>query len=331
MLRRHSGQAGFTLVELLVVIAIIGILIGLLLPAVQNAREAARSIQCANNLKQIGLAMHNYHTSFKTFPINWGGDSTTELSARGQTWLTMLLPRLEMNSLYDAIDTDATIQDNLDAATRPVSAYRCPSDNSDEIMAMRLNSGNTPIAVTNYKSVAGMNWMINPFPNSVMNPWSDRGRNAGIDSMSEGVLDKGNGLICRGYGEHRERLPNGSMATLPGAAITTKMRDITDGTSHTFAVGEVVPNYCEWTGWYWFNGSTATCGIPLNYRESSASRESLASDYQKSWGFHSQHREGANFALCDASVKYVNNNISEQTYRGMATINAGEILEDEPE
>jgi len=322
MKTKQSCRRGFTLIELLVVIAIIGILIALLLPAVQAAREAARSAQCSNNLKQIGLAMHNYHASFKMFPINWGADSTSALSARGQSWLTMILPRLEMTSLYDSIDPKGTINNNLAALSREVAAYRCPSDNSEGVMPMYLNNYGTPVAVTNYKSVAGMNWMINPFPGSSMNPWSERGRFAGVNELSEDVLNKGNGVICRGYG---------GTTMNPGAAVPTRIRDITDGTSHTFAVGEAVPRYCDWTSWYWWNGGWATCGIPLNFRPTSSTPEQISDDYQRSFGFHSKHQGGGHFALCDGSVKFVSDNIDEATYRGMATISGGEILDNEPE
>ncbi len=95
---RVSRAKGFTLVELLVVVAIIGILISLLLPAVQAAREAARRSQCANNLKQIGIGLHNYHDTFKKFPYGWGN--------RGTGWSLHILPFIELGNISDTIDSD---------------------------------------------------------------------------------------------------------------------------------------------------------------------------------------------------------------------------------
>ncbi|MDY0169124.1 MAG: DUF1559 domain-containing protein [Thermoguttaceae bacterium] len=126
--KTENPQCGFTLVELLVVIAIIGILIALLLPAVQAAREAARRLQCTNNLKQVGLAMHTYHDSMRSFPIG------SPRTADGFSWLISILPFLEQKALYDELastggvvppPTEGTVIMTL------LSVYRCPSDSGD--------------------------------------------------------------------------------------------------------------------------------------------------------------------------------------------------------
>jgi prepilin-type N-terminal cleavage/methylation domain-containing protein/prepilin-type processing-associated H-X9-DG protein len=116
--RKHRG---FTLIELLVVIAIIAILIALLLPAVQQAREAARRTECKNNLKQLGLAIHNYHDSFNTIPPGW-------ISSNGYSWQIFLLPGVEQNNLYNALNflTTFTTADTNLASILP--AFRCASD-----------------------------------------------------------------------------------------------------------------------------------------------------------------------------------------------------------
>ncbi|MDY0170113.1 MAG: DUF1559 domain-containing protein [Thermoguttaceae bacterium] len=135
-------ESGFTLVELLVVIAIIGILIALLLPAVQAAREAARRMQCTNNLKQIGLAMHTYHDSLRIFPPG------CVLSSRGHTWYTFVLPFMEQRALYDALaPRGQTIPASASAGESPLktqlSMFRCPSDSGD---AVNKWYGNYPTA-----------------------------------------------------------------------------------------------------------------------------------------------------------------------------------------
>ena len=117
-------KRGFTLVELLVVIAIIGILIALLLPAVQAAREAARRTQCTNNLKQFGLGMHNYHDTYKTFP--YGHDNT----GRRVTWFPLILPFIEQQALHDEFDwvANSWFGAQAPACNRDVPGARCPSD-----------------------------------------------------------------------------------------------------------------------------------------------------------------------------------------------------------
>ena len=132
---RSKRLSGFTLVELLVVIAIIGILVGLLLPAVQAAREAARRMQCSNNLKQIGLGMHNHHDAYKYFPIGQQGPTFWNLGPR-TTWNVSLLPYIEQNNLYTSYNLTAGFRGpnyttlNKNFFLTVVPTYRCPSDNA---------------------------------------------------------------------------------------------------------------------------------------------------------------------------------------------------------
>ncbi len=143
MRHAETGKAGgFTLVELLVVIAIIGILIALLLPAVQAAREAARRMQCTNNLKQIALAMHTYHDALRIFPPGSISDP------RGHTWYTFVLPFMEQRALYDAVDPrgqliPASAPSGDNPLKTQVSMFRCPSDSGD---AVNKWYGNYPTA-----------------------------------------------------------------------------------------------------------------------------------------------------------------------------------------
>ncbi len=168
--RRNSRRRGFTLVELLVVIAIIGILVGLLLPAVQAAREAARRMQCSNNMKQLALALHNYESANKKFPCGFSDNFNTVVVGRdgGWAWASGVLPYIEQSALYGTLDTrfapygtvgtvsDAAGKNNLATAT-VLSAFRCPSDLAPPTAAINAASpgGTAAISVTIYCGVLG--------------------------------------------------------------------------------------------------------------------------------------------------------------------------------
>lgn len=154
-------RAGFTLIELLVVIAIIGVLVGLLLPAVQQAREAARRISCGNNVKQLGLALHNYHDKGDVFPPAairryFRTTSTNEWSTNMLSWMALILPYMEASTIYDKLDfdiesglsgTDATNYNRV-ARKLPINGFRCPSD-------PRRQSRDTNYEPTNYVACLG--------------------------------------------------------------------------------------------------------------------------------------------------------------------------------
>lgn len=167
---RQIRRPGFTLVELLVVIAIIGILVGLLLPAVQAAREAARRMNCQSNIRQIGLALHNYHDTYRRFPPQaiWGAGEPPFSTPYHHTWLVMILPFLEQSALYDAIDPRFPIWGQLIAPGRPVTGervatLRCPSDGG------RFDTRDTHgMAITNYSAAEGFHW----WESAIMGNWA---------------------------------------------------------------------------------------------------------------------------------------------------------------
>jgi prepilin-type processing-associated H-X9-DG protein len=152
-------------------------------------------------------------------------------------------------------------------------------------------------------------------------------------------LDHGNGAICRGaqvtisvaeLGSYESSYGETQAKTI-GPPVTCNA-DIRDGTSKTFLVGEAVPAWCLWSAWFWFDGSTATCGLPLNYRIVGSTPESNAGNWQVSYGFMSRHKSGANFAYCDGSVSFVNEMICQDpagllVYQALATISGGESVE----
>jgi prepilin-type N-terminal cleavage/methylation domain-containing protein/prepilin-type processing-associated H-X9-DG protein len=319
--RRHAaGHAeGFTLVELLVVIAIIGVLVGLLLPAVQAAREAARRSSCQSNLKQLGLALHNYESARKTFPTTLGKETTApagggppyDLNNRGRSWIVQILPFIERADLSDRMVPDQPLSTpaNLDVCGTAIKTLMCPSDTNNGTMNDRANLGNHPTSgrawgITNYKAVAGGNW-----------GWGDH---TGV-SMPVGRwpndangIDRGNGVICRNSDNQ------------PGNI--TKLSDITDGTAKTFAIGEAVPEWSNHTTWFFFNHSTGGCGVPLNYRVGLVDLYANRGDWGRNYSFFSRHPGGGMFTMADGSTAFITDSIDLTLYRRLATIAGGEAV-----
>ncbi len=199
MSKRRFGKSGFTLVELLVVIAIIGILVALLLPAVQAAREAARRMSCSNNMKQIGLAMQNYHDTYKTFPPDaiYGIPTTTPQRAYWHTWCTAILPFMEQMPLYDSVDFKLRAWGQKIVST-PVANFLCPSDDGYGRDPAQTHN----IAVTHYVANGGWHW------------WRDA------------AVPNGNLVAGADY-----------QGVFSGGQCTN-MAKITDGTSNTIVVAE---------------------------------------------------------------------------------------------
>ena len=298
MSRRHvalgvRGRSAFTLVELLVVIAIIGILIALLLPAVQAAREAARRMQCTNNLKQIGLALHNYHDTFKCFPpgvIAFREDSTNVRAWDSWGWAAFILPYVEQKPLYDALDinswesrlsewTDGTPPGGKDIQllSTPIDSFLCPSGKSEPVNPdRRFTSSVQAPSTSNYVGCAGVVEQANLYENT--------------------------GVLFQEWN------------------IAIAFRDILDGTGSVFAVGERGQR-CHAGTWVgcdnpreWDNqdnkdngGDMADClalgSIKLNKVISDGSLNSCRA------GFASEHPGGANFVMCDGSVQFVTDQV----------------------
>jgi prepilin-type N-terminal cleavage/methylation domain-containing protein/prepilin-type processing-associated H-X9-DG protein len=337
-----TSRRGFTLVELLVVIAIIGVLVGLLLPAVQAAREAARRMSCSNNLKQLGLACHNYADTHGKLPLNraWNGSFADVPPANAHTisWLTGVLPYIEQQALFDSVDfnyestndprngtppTDVNVFNNPNepsnafVARTIVPGYRCPSDGvSTDRMTGRANrNGGREIAVNNYKGVCGSNWAWGNFPVR----GGSLGLGRGADASGNG-LDRGNGIFIRSLNYDQGQ---------------TKFAQIRDGLSNTLMVGEAIPAYCthSHSHWFWFNGSTATCAVPMNVRaqcQSTGDRNAdliaCRGDWPNNYSFMSLHPGGGNFALADGSVRFISESIDLVTYRRAGNMMDGQTV-----
>ncbi|QEG42057.1 DUF1559 domain-containing protein [Roseimaritima ulvae] len=214
LVAKSSTRRGFTLVELLVVIAIIGVLVGLLLPAVQAAREAARRMSCSNNLKQVGLALHNYHDTHGTFPFG----SRERAGTFGPSWWAGLLPYVEQNALFDSLDLGLAHggwSANSGVLTgQPVPAMVCPSFPGE-------TAG----------GYYGSNWDSKSTYSGI----------AGAAEFNSPLYTEGRVGLCCDCCTHTGPQNDGLIAA-GGVLIankTIKFRDITDGTSNTLAVGEV--------------------------------------------------------------------------------------------
>jgi prepilin-type N-terminal cleavage/methylation domain-containing protein/prepilin-type processing-associated H-X9-DG protein len=313
-----SRRSAFTLIELLVVIAIIAILIGLLLPAVQKVREAAARTRCQNNLKQIGLALHNYHDTFGKFPPALDNTEAPPTAYQPYwSWMAKMMQFYEQGNLYRQADEWAhSGSPNQyhwwpwgDFWSQPytpanpalgvvMKVFICPLDPRQDVAANIDMSGNgmdmTLVAFTGYLGVSGL-----------------RGDYGGERS----------GVLAFNWPK--------------------KIADITDGTSNTLMVGERPPSYDLWYGW-WFAGAgydgSGTGDVVLGAREvgyaaalgCSASKVGFQPgtwnnpcDQVHFWSFHSG---GGNFLRADGSARFTLYTTNQTIFPGMCTANGGEII-----
>ena len=305
---RSSGiRRGFTLIELLVVIAIIAVLIGLLLPAVQAAREAARRAQCVNNLKQLGIANHNYMDVHGIFPSQVGGLPTWHGQSDYRTsWMVQILPMMEQTNLFNAYnfnaDRAAYSATNSTVMATPIATFTCPSYNGPMLQQNQADwngYAGTPgtdlklwwIAGTCYKGNLGDNTTSGTFPGAA-NGYGDL---AGGQPTARGIFWR-------------------AQMVVPIAAVT-------DGTSNTLLTGEALPNKCDWNAWSESNSSVATTSLPINHRVPH-DRNNPGFCY----GFRSQHPGGMNVGFCDGSVKFLKETINRPIYMALSTRAAGEVV-----
>jgi prepilin-type N-terminal cleavage/methylation domain-containing protein len=316
------GRRGFTLVELLVVIAIIGMLVALLLPAVQSAREAARRSQCMNNLRQIGLALHSYQDALRLFPPSYlsvaggGGamgppDPTSGDAGPGWTGLMLLLPQIEQANLYHSFDLNAPSWSprNAVAGQQTVGVYLCPSANHHpKTYPVVDGSGKTlaTLARGHYVANAGQ-----------LDVWDERA--ADLSRIADGPL----------YRNSR-----------------TRMADITDGLSNTVFFGEQTPTHSNST-WVGIVPRSMTCPTlkfafvdcdgaapQINVHSGPGENEfpPIIHPPNSNFGYvdemYSDHVNGGNVLLGDGSVRFAAKNMNAVTWAALATRAGGEAVGD---
>ena len=299
--RTRARSRAFTLIELLVVISIIALLIALLLPAVQAAREAARRAQCVNNLKQIGLALHNYESTYHVFPPGYVSafkDDGTDLGP-GWGWASMLLPQIEQRPLFDTLNFSLAIEDgsNLTSRLSLIAGFLCPSDTvPPSWWAMVRNPSGVP--TQRICEVAPSN-------------------DVGVYGTSDPGID-GDGLFFRD--SH------------------VALRDITDGTSLTLAVGERSHSLGEAT---WVGSVTNAVLFPVNndgvgYPRAEGGPGMILGHAGGRLGpgdpngevnqFHSRHPGGVNFLFADGHVAFLKTTMTNKTFRALATRAGAEVI-----
>ncbi len=303
-MRRTSTNNGFTLVELLVVIAIIGVLVALLLPAIQAAREAARRSTCQNNLKQMSLAAVNYHGVHKTLPRSPSADNRSQEDAGRRSWTVYILPFMEGQNIFDRMDFSVQGNKgvNLELIKENLSNGLCPSDPeaatpavTELSLAYWTGTGDQEVGLISYAANSG-----------------DHRNLTGVGAPTPPYMQWANGA----YDE-------GSMRGVIGRwDYSTSFREVTDGTSHTYLFGEIVPSWCYWHAWGLQSWSTTA--HPLNAWNNEV-RESDGWLADHCITFRSLHPGGGHFSYCDGSVQFVSDDIAHIVYRSYASRDGGEI------
>jgi prepilin-type N-terminal cleavage/methylation domain-containing protein len=316
-------RSGFTLIELLVVIAIIAVLVGLLLPAVQKVREGANRASCANNLKQLALAVHAYHDAYKRFPEDtfYSYDPT----GPNWSWMAHILPYIEQTNLYrDAHVTAAprhAINQSLPQIATDVKTFLCPSDpdawNGPVSHASNFDMldpvlGPLTYSVTCYRANIGANWGGGP-PNSALwwgtDPqWCNPDPNNHNPATTYDGCAYGNGVIW----ENKKSI---------------RIEDVLDGSNNTIMLGEALSGKDFQNAWCHMDNAIATVAYPPNAKSPVTGQEYPPDQWWNRYAFTSNHAGGCQFAMTDGSVRFLEDEIDLTVFRALGTRNGGEIAQ----
>ena len=327
-----TRSGAFTLVELLVVIAIIGVLVALLLPAVQAAREAARRAHCLNNLKQIGLGMQNFHAAHGSLPAATSYDVSQvgpsgriyDTHAPGPVWASSLLPFIEQQAIYEQWDFTVrnAVHPNSELVKIPVSIYICPSAEraSDPVFKDRNDaSGKNP------KVALGAWYLVS------MGPTTYDDCNASTTQINIWCPEDYPGSYCcqghpfgGAYGGE-----NGSAGMFEQSPLRRKFSEVTDGLSNTLMNGETLPRQCVYVSAYAPSSSIAGTQVPLNLTDPAMwcppdGQNFAPGCYANGCGFKSDHPGGLHFLMGDASGHFFSETIDYRLLNELGSIAGGE-------
>ena len=358
------------MVELLVVIAIIGVLVALLLPAIQAAREAARRAQCLNNIRQLGIALHNYHSAQERFPMNINYIHGENIDSRRPgpgirdfaSHLVNLSPYFEEKALHDAIEfcdpyepgcvrPGSQLVGNTPVHQYVVSGLQCPSDSRNGLVDPR-DGGSAWSGLANFhniQSVATTNY-AGSIGAQFMESWN------GFKLTEILTIPPGFGAGTNGEDWFNQNFPTPigcpppvnvrsdchDPGTVSGvfarSTWSASLREITDGTASTIAMGEILPRSSafQWVmGWTYAEGLWFATTAPMNHP---TDRDALSEprrpprggdwddDFNVAMGFKSRHSGGANFMFCDGSGQFLNETIDYGTYQALGARADGAVV-----
>lgn len=337
-MRASSSRSAFTLVELLVVIAIIGVMVGLLLPAVQAAREAARRMQCSNNLKQLALGLHNYHGAFNMYPYSVAKSGALSGSAAGgavpgadeirnhRGWISVL-PFIEQQAVYDLADMRLPASSHKRAAcpgTVPNPLPGQPGNRNDEVVSTVINTFLCPSDPNpeTYATVSSADYAISPSSTSRQGAFTNYDFSVQRTDATDENWDRKNMQTRRMFGQN----------------VNSKIRDVTDGTSNAVMLLESTRLMWNGAAQTWGYSKWVGHGIDIAYAEGINFRlccswttppfaNPQVSNRLAHWGtVGSVHPGGAQAALGDGSVRFISENTDLVTLQRLAYISDGQPL-----